>query len=161
MALPDWLKPGRGLPAAVRTSLITIAAVLALGYFLQFAGLYEAEDKLTATLEAGSLQDGIVPLTVTLRLNNHDEEGVLYEAENPCNVFRWILLDPERAFVQSEAEENCPDVHMEQYIKPKHYLEQSYTLEIDARRLKTGESYVLQMRFWGEEIRKDVPPLLP
>ena len=162
MRIPDWLKPGGGLPGAMRTTLLTLLAVVAVGIALQYTGLYQTGETVTASLTVGARKGDAVPLTVTARYTNPDDEGLLLTAEGPCDVFRWMLLTSGGDFVQGEYrnKESCPQVHVEQWVQPEHYLEQSYELAIETDRLKRGESYVLHMRYWGTDLRKEVPALI-
>jgi len=162
MRIPDWLKPGGGLPGAMRTTLLTILAVVAIGLALEYTGLRDQTEAVTAEVTAGARTGDTIPLTVKLRYTNPNEEGELLEANGPCDVFRWMLLTAGGDFVQGEyrKEESCPQVHVEQWVQPEHYLEQSYELAIEADRLKTGEPYVLHMRYWGNDLREEVPALL-
>lgn len=156
----DALRPGRGLPPMVMTTLIFVAGVAAIGYLVD-TGAINLDEPVAFTLdvqqpEAASAGTPI-RLVVRPRLVNNQEEDVALTAPDPCKIFRWILLDPGNDFVQSKPrEEQCAQVVVTNWLEAGYQIEDEFPIELDPRRVRAGGNYRLLVRYWGYETRVPV-----
>jgi len=157
----SFLKPGGGMPPMVASTVFIFLAVIGLYAAVQ-QGVIDLSDPVELSVEIGELPAGplgdTVPVPLTVRLTNNQDEALALTAPDPCKVFRWLVLNPNKEFIQSKPPEPCASVVMQGRLDPRTYLEEDYTIDIDTRRVRPGFSYVLMVRYWGHETR--VPLIL-
>lgn len=147
-----FLQPGQGLPPMVRSTLILVVAIVVVGLVLD-GGYIDIEDpdKVTLTAQFGPLEGEIYPLIVIARVQNISDEPMSLTSPNPCDVFRWFLLDENNDFIQSKPQEACTQVAMSTHLAPGKFQETEFILPIDARRVEPGGNLRLRYRYWGIE----------
>ena len=150
MRIPNFLKPGRGLPRMMSSSLIIFVAIIVIGVSVEY-GLVDLGTETEVMLEIDVLpRDGdIIPLDVTVQLINRTDDELQLSAPSPCKVFKWLLLDSNREFVQAKPEEICPQVVMSATLEGNHNTSENFILHIDAKRLRTDSSYELHVSYWS------------
>lgn len=150
MRIPNFLKPGRGLPRMMSSSLIIFVAIIVIGVSVEY-GLVDLGTETEVMLEIDVLpRDGdIIPLDVTVQLINRTDDELQLSAPSPCKVFKWLLLDSNREFVQAKPEEICPQVVMSATLEGNHNTSENFILNIDAKRLRTDSSYELHVSYWS------------
>lgn len=141
----------------MRIGLVAMAVVGVVTFFIA-TGRVELDEPLVVTatpVQVGTWIAGApVKLDVEVQIVNNSDEGLPLEVSSQCEIFRWIVLDAESEFVQSQSGgEACVEVPVSGFLDPKHSLTGAYTLELDPARVKPGE-YRLLARYWGHEIRQ-------
>ena len=157
MRIPDFLKPGGGVPSMVASTILIFGMVALIGFGID-RGYIEYGDPVQLEFEAtAGPQDGdIIPVTLAVRLTNTRTEGVELSAPNPCKIFRWILLDGSADLIMGEPPEVCAEVVMQSFLEGNHHLSEEFQIEIDARRLREGEGHQMMIRYWGFEARQPI-----
>lgn len=150
MRIPDFLKPGRGLPRMMSSSLIIFVAIIVIGLSVEY-GLVDLGNETEVILEINVLprEGDTIPLDVTVQLVNRTDNLLELNAPSPCKVFKWLLLDSNREFVQAKPEEVCPQVIMQATLEGNHNTSENFILKIDARRLRADSSYELHVSYWS------------
>ena len=150
MRIPNFLKPGRGLPRMMSSSLIIFVAIIVIGVSVEY-GFVDLGNETEVTLEINVLPrvGDTIPLDVTVQLINRTDEVLQLSAPTPCKVFKWLLLDSNREFVQAKSEEICPQVIMSATLEGNHNTSENFILNIDAKRLRSDSSYELHVSYWS------------
>ncbi|MEX2248076.1 MAG: hypothetical protein WD671_00465, partial [Parvibaculum sp.] len=141
----------------MRIGLVAMSMVGVVTFFI-VTGRVDLEEPLVVTATpvqvASWREDAPVKLDVEMKIANNSKEGLPLEAASQCEIFRWIVLDAESEFVQSQTGgEPCVELPVSGFLDPKHSLTGAYTLELDPTRVKPGE-YRLLARYWGYEVRQ-------
>ncbi|GEM_PF-1154850 len=141
----------------MRIGLVAMAVVGVVTFFIA-TGRVELEEPLVVTatpVQVGTWVAGApVKLDVEVKIANNSNEGLALEVASQCDIFRWIVLDAESEFVQSQAGgDACIDLPVSGFLDPKHSLTGAYALELDPKRVTPGD-YRLLVRYWGYEVRR-------
>lgn len=150
MRIPDFLKPGRGLGMFSPMTLVLVFGILAIG-LADYYGVVQFEEDLELKISGEPLaQTGnTIPLDVQVQLINNTDSLIQLTAPTPCKVFKWVLLDSRRDFVQAKGEEICPQVVMQATLEGNHNTTEGFVIDIDATRLRPDSSYELHVSYWG------------
>jgi hypothetical protein len=150
MRLPEFLKPGRGIPRMMSSSFILFAAIIIIGLALEYGYVdLGNENEVVLELQALPRNGDIIPLQVSVQLINRTDNLLELTAPSPCKVFKWVLVDSRREFVQAKREAACPQVVMNATLEGNHNTTETFTLDIDATRLRDDTSYELRVSYWG------------
>ncbi len=145
-------------PNYMRYTLIILAIVGMIAIAVS-TGMVQLEDDIQITVEAPETVTmppsgtGNMILAYTVSLKNNTEEGHLLEANDPCDVNRWLVADEGGNFVQGEGEEICPQVVMTANLGPGDRVEETVEVPLDAVRYERGGRYQMLMSYWGYEER--------
>jgi len=150
MKIPKILTPGGGIPRFMSSSLILFVAVLGIGLSVEY-GYVDLGNETEVTLETQTFprNGDIIPLQVTVQLVNRTENLLELTAPSPCKVFKWVLVDSRREFVQAKHDEACPQVVMNATLEGNHNTTETFMLDIDATRLRDDTSYELRVSYWS------------
>ena len=150
MRLPEFLKPGRGIPRMMSSSFILFAAIIGIGLAVEYGYVDMGnENEVVLELQAFPRTGDVIPLEVNVQLVNRTDNLLQLTAPSPCKVFKWVLVDSRREFVQAKPEEICPQVVMNATLEGNHNTTETFMLEIDATRLRNDTSYELRVSYWG------------
>lgn len=150
MRIPDFLKPGRGIPRIMSGSLIMLVLVAAV-WIAYLSGAINFEDDTVLNVTAVPLPQagGTIPIDVAVQLVNNTDNTLQLTAPTPCKVFKWVLVDSRRDFVQAKPDEVCPQVLMQATLEGNHNVTENFVLNIETRRLRPDTSYELRVSYWG------------
>ena len=89
--------------------ILPLVLLVALAWFIR---VNSDNNPMRLTMEVAEpvlIEAGIpvVPLDVTLRLQNRTREGIDVIAESQCHALRWFLLDDSGSFIQSDPMVGC------------------------------------------------------
>ncbi|MEQ9518045.1 MAG: hypothetical protein RLN89_01260 [Parvibaculum sp.] len=150
MALKDILKPGNGMPNMLNSSLLMFVFVAGIWIAYSSGAInFEEDAAVKVTAEPGPQVGDTIPLNVTVQLINSTESLMELTAPSPCKVFKWVLVDSRRDFVQAKPEEICPQVLMQATLEGNHNTTESFVLDINATRLRPDTSYELRVSYWN------------
>ncbi|WP_339834103.1 hypothetical protein [uncultured Parvibaculum sp.] len=141
----------------MRIGLVAMAVVGVVTFFIA-TGRVQLEEPLVVTATPVQVEpwraDAPLKLDVEVKIANNSDEGLPLNVDSQCEIFRWIVLDAENEFVQSQSgNEPCVDLPVSGFLDPKHSLTGAYALELDPARVRPGD-YRLFARYWGYEIRQ-------
>ncbi len=141
----------------MRIGLVAMAVVGVVTFFI-VTGRVELDEPLVITatpVQVAPWREGApVKLDVEMKIVNNSKDGLPLNVASQCEIFRWIVLDAESEFVQSQSDrEACVDLPVSGFLDPKHSLTGAYALELDPTRVQPGE-YRLLARYWGHEVRQ-------
>jgi len=139
------------------SSLVIFVAIIVIGLSVEY-GLVDLGNETELTVEINALPrlGDIIPLDVTIQLTNRRDRVLELNAPSPCKVFKWLLLDSNREFVQAKPEETCPQVVMQATLEGNHNTTENFVLNIDARRLRADSSYELHVSYWDIQTTQKV-----
>ncbi len=150
MRIPDFLKPGRGLGSFSPMGLVLVFGILTIGLASEYGLVSFEEDlELKVSGEVGVQSGDTIPLQVQVQLINNTDNEMALTAPTPCKVFKWVLVDSRRDFVQAKLDEVCPQVMMQGSLPANSNTTEAFVLEIDATRLRPDTSYELRVSYWG------------
>lgn len=141
----------------MRIGLVAMAVVGVVTFFIA-TGRVQLDEPLVVTATPVQVEpwreDAPLKLDVEMKIVNNSDDGLPLEAASQCEIFRWIVLDAESEFVQSQGEgDACVDLPVSGFLDPKHSLTGAYALELDPKRVRPGD-YRLLARYWGYEVRQ-------
>ncbi len=136
--------------------ILPLVLLVALAWFIR---MNSDNNPMRFTMEVAEpvlIEPGIpvVPLDLTLRLQNRTREGIDVIAESQCHALRWFLLDDSGSFIQSDPMEGCQPGAIADHVGAETTLVHTATIPLDAGRLIPGERYHLVVAFWGYEKRE-------
>ncbi|MBO6542414.1 MAG: hypothetical protein JJ939_11130 [Alphaproteobacteria bacterium] len=157
MALRDKIKPGGGMPNMLNSSLLMFIFVAGIWIAYSTGAInFEEDAAVKVTAEPGAQTGETIPLNVTVQLINNTDSLMELTAPSPCKVFKWVLVDSRRDFVQAKREEMCPQVLMQATLEGNHNTTENFVLEIDPKRLSPNSSYELRVSYWNIEAQTKV-----
>lgn len=152
-------KPRSGglMPNMLNSSLLMF--VFVAGIWIAYASgaiNFEEDSVVKVTAEPAAQTGDTIPLHVTVQLINNTDSLMELTAPTPCKVFKWVLVDSRRDFVQAKPEEVCVQVLMQATLEGNHNTTEEFVLDIDAKRLSPNTSYELRVSYWGIEAQTKV-----
>ena len=93
----------------------------------------------------------VTPLPLVLRLVNNTGDSANLNADGPCQIFRFIVMTAEGAFVQSVTNpKSCDDNRTRAALDAGAVLEEIRQVPLATKRYSAGD-YRIRVKFWNYE----------
>ena len=148
-SLFDWRRQ-------VLQMVIFVAFIAALGYAVSTGSFDYMSNEVTVSIEANrttvdfnSTEPPVIQLHV--KLKNNTDQPVTLNADSPCKVLKWVVLDSAHELVEARGgkESECPDQPIQQTVEPGRELEEFYALILTPARYATAGKYEAHVKYWG------------
>jgi hypothetical protein len=136
--------------------VVFVGFIAALGYAVSQGSFDYMSNEVTLSIEPNrtlvdfaSSEPPVIQLHV--KLKNNTSQDVDLEAESPCKILKWVVLNSALDLVQARGgkEVECPDQPTHETLAPGKELEEFYALELTPSRFSASGDYQAHVKYWG------------
>ena len=160
--MTDKKKPGPlSFEATLRTTLFTIFVIVTLGFGYQYLdlGIFGGPTIVRADMPDPvgiDKNEPFVAIDIPLYLENNTRNPMRLTVENPCYIMEWAVFRADGVFVQAmKSDDACSQMIMSASLDPGEATQDTLTVLLDPNRYEADEDYLMLIRYWGQEIKKN------
>ncbi len=136
--------------------IVFVGFIAALGYAVSQGSFDYMSNEVTLTIEPNRTQVDFASreppvIQLHVKLKNNTNDAVTLEAESPCKILKWVVLNTALDLVQARGgkEVECPNQPLRQTLAPGQEIEEFYTLELTPSRFTVSGDYQAHVKYWG------------